>query len=90
MKVEYKENSKKLITGLFIIAISFVVGIFVGCFGINEGGGGKGQSRFIRRASFDHQETINEIIGAIDANNIKTFLQTLSAVPHIAAGSRDR
>ena len=88
MKVLYREDSKKLVTGISVIAISFVVGILVGHFGINDGGDGR--SRMVRRASSDEQESIKEIIGAIDADNIKTFLQTLTAVPHIAAGERDK
>lgn len=90
MKVLYREDSKKLVTGISVIAISFVVGILVGHFGINDGEGGDGRSRMVRRASSDEQESIKEIIGAIDADNIKTFLQTLTAVPHIAAGERDK
>ena len=90
MTVVYLDRLKYLLI-LGCLALCFGVGLLIGHFGIQSNSNlMRDRNGLDRRDAQDLKNSIEETIEAVDADSIRSFLLTLTKVPHLAASDRDR
>ena len=89
MTVLYVGTKKNVLLAVGAVVTIFTVGLLTGHFGIKSGdGGGGGEGETIR--SDEVERRIQDAVREVDSQSIRSYLQELSASPHLAAGPRDR
>ena len=92
MTVLYVGTKKNVLLAVGAVVTIFTAGLLTGHFGINSSGGvegdGGGEGETIRRDEVERR--IQEALREVESQSIRSYLQELSASPHLAAGPRDR
>ena len=68
----------------------FILGIIIGHFSTTSGGGEEGSNLKRMGPAIQDKDFVQEVLNSMDTTSIRSFLETLSAEPHIAASERDR